>query len=249
MCWSLGASVGMVALGCATTYLARRKGLPTALWVTLGFFTAMEALQAAGYLVINECDSFANRAITLASYLHIAFQPAFINAIALELVPAGVRRRIRFGVYAVCALCTAFMLLQLVPFEWAGTCRIGECMCSRQLCSRSGDWHIAWDVPYNGLGTWIEDKLGVNWGMPAYMFAVFVLPAAYGSWRFPLLNLLVGPVFGNLVTTDNNEVPAIWCLFSIAIITTAFFPPLLDYFRVNSWPLWPRRWTISEAPA
>ena len=141
------------------------------------------------------------------------------------------------------------MLLQLVPFEWAGTCRIGECMCSRQLCSRSGDWHIAWDVPYNGLGTWIEDKLGVNWGMPAYMFAVFVLPAAYGSWRFPLLNLLVGPVFGNLVTTDNNEVPAIWCLFSIAIITTAFFPPLLDYFRVNSWPLWPRRWTISEAPA
>jgi hypothetical protein len=49
----------MVALGGATTYLAGRKGLPTAVWVALGFFTAMEALQAAAYLVINDCGGMS----------------------------------------------------------------------------------------------------------------------------------------------------------------------------------------------
>lgn len=248
MCWSLGVSAGMVALGGFATIAARQKKLPTAIWVGLAFFTSMEALQVAGYLVINQCGTFANQAITIASYLHIAFQPVFINAMALELIPTNIRTRVRPGVFFVCALCTAFMLAQLAPFEWAGLCRIGECMCARTLCTRWGDWHLAWDVPYNGLGTWFEDIIGVNWGMPAYMFAVFVLPTLYGSWRFPLLNFLAGPVFGNLVTTDNNEVPAIWCLFSIVIISTAFFPILLDYFKVSRWPLWPKEWTIAEAP-
>lgn len=245
----MSVSTGMVAIGAVTTVYGRRIGLPTAVWFALGFFTFMEALQAAGYLVINQCGTFANQAITVLSYLHIAFQPTVINAIALQLIPTGVRRRIQFWVYGLCALSSAFMVAQLlIPTDIAGHCRIGECMCAPTLCTRSGDWHLAWDVPYNGLGTWIEDRLGgVNWGMPTYMLSVLLVPFLYGSWRFTLFQLLVGPIFGNLVTTDNNEVPAIWCLFSIGIVALTFFPPLLDWFTVRRWPLWPRSWT-AETP-
>ncbi len=243
MCWSLTVSVGMVALGCCATILARRRGLPTAVWIGLGYFTSMEALQAAGYLVINACGTFANQAITIISFLHVAFQPLFVNALALELIPARIRARIRFSVFLICGLCSAFMLAQLAPFEWAGQCRIGECMCSRTLCARSGDWHIAWDIPYNGLGTWFENFIGAKWGMPSYMLAVFVMPILYGSWRFTTLHLLLGPVLANVLTTDNNEVPAIWCLFSIGIVIITFFPTLLAHFKVSRWPLWPRSWT------
>ncbi len=247
MCWSLPVSASMVVLGGGASVMARRRRMPKAIWVALAYFALMEALQAAGYLVINACGTPANRAITLLSFLHIAFQPAFVNAISLELIPAEISRRIRFWVFLVCGLSSAFMIAQLMPLEWAGACRIPETMCGTALCSRSGDWHIAWDIPYNGLGTWIENLIGANWGMPSYMLAVFVMPVLYGSWRFTIFHLLLGPVFANALTSDNNEVPAIWCLFSIGIITIAFFPPLLDWFRVRSWALWPRRWR-AEAP-
>jgi energy-converting hydrogenase Eha subunit C len=252
MCWSLPVSAGMVAFGGGASVMARRRGAPKAVWVALAYFALIEALQAAAYLVVDACGSPANRAVTLLSFLHIAFQPAFINAISLELIPAEISRRIRFGVFFVCGLSSAFMLAQLMPFEWAGTCRVPEAMCGATLCSRSGDWHIAWEIPYNGLGSWVGNLVGANFGLPSYMLAVFVMPFLYGSWRFTLFDLLLGPVFTNALTSNNNEAPAIWCLFSVGIVALAFSPPLMDRFRVTSWPLWPKRWTgvvASRSPA
>jgi len=247
MCWNLPVSVAVTALGGGASVLARRRGAPTALWVSLAFFASMEALQAVGYLVINACGTPANRAITFLSFLHIALQPAFVNALSLELVPAGVRRRIGFWVYLVCALASVVTLAQLIPIDWAGTCRVPETLCGTALCTRSGDWHIAWDIPLNGLGTWLDDLIGANFGLPYYMIAVFAMPLLYGSWRFTLFHLLLGPVFANFTTTQNSEVPAIWCLFSVGIVVIAFTPPMLDWFRVRDWPLWPKAWTAAEA--
>ncbi|MEL6418044.1 MAG: DUF5765 domain-containing protein, partial [Pseudomonadota bacterium] len=42
----------MVGLGTAATVAAARRGEPKAIWLTMGYFTAMEALQAAGYRVV-----------------------------------------------------------------------------------------------------------------------------------------------------------------------------------------------------
>lgn len=249
MCWNLPVSVGMAAIGGGASAVARRRGAPTAVWIALAFFAAMEALQAAGYLVINACGTPANRAITFLSFLHIAIQPIFINAISLELIPPEIRNRIRSYVYFICGACTVLTLAQLLPLDWAGDCRIPETMCARTLCTRSGDWHVAWDIPLNGLGTWIDNFIGANWGLPFYMLAVFVAPIIYGSWRFAIFHLLLGPIFANALTTQNNEVPAIWCLFSVGIVGLAFFPPMLDWFRVRSWPLWPRGWTGAGVPA
>ncbi len=63
----------------------------------LAYFTLMEALRVAGYLVIDACGTLANRAITLPAFLHIAFQPAFVNAMPLGLIPAAVSRHILFA--------------------------------------------------------------------------------------------------------------------------------------------------------
>ena len=87
MCWSLGASVAMVGLGAGATGLLYRRGEPPAIWLTLGYFTVMEALQVSGYLVLDQCGTRANQTVTLLSYFHIVLQPLFINAFALELVP------------------------------------------------------------------------------------------------------------------------------------------------------------------
>jgi len=243
MCWSLTASVAMVVTGSAATAYTAYRQRPVAIPVTLGYFTAMEALQAAGYLVVGSCGTTANQLITLLSYLHIVFQPFLVNAFAMHLLPEEVNRRIRSGVYCLCAASSAFMLVQLVPLDWAGSCRIGQALCGPELCLRAGSWHITWDIPYNGLTTKVDDLTGLRLGFPTYMLTVFLLPLVYGAWRFTLFHALAGPVLASLLTKGVNEVPAVWCLFSIAIILVALVPGLMRQLHVNSWYLWPESWT------
>lgn len=242
MCWSETATLTMVAIGTAATIYTAKKRLPPAVPFTLGYFTLMEGLQAVGYLYVDDCASPANQLITLLSYLHIAFQPAVINAFAMELVPGPVRQRVRGVVYGLCFLASVVMLVQLYPFDWAGTCRLGQPLCGTSLCLVSGSWHIGWEIPFNGLSIPIDDLLGMNIGFPSYMAAVFVLPLVYGSWRFVVFHFFVGPQLTLQLTSNPNEMPAVWCLFSIGILLIALVPKLFDFVSVSKWWGWPAAW-------
>lgn len=218
MCWSAGASLAMVGIGTAATGIAIWRREPTAIWAAVAYFTAMEGLQATGYAVVDQCGTPENQAITIASYIHIAFQPLFINAFALQLVPAPVRKRFGRLVFILAGLATLSILAQLVPGGSWGTCAPGFPLCGDGWCTRSGDWHIAWDIPYNGLFVPFERFVGTGFGFPTYMLAVFALPLLYGAWRFAVFHAIVGPIFASTLTADPNEMPAIWCLFSIGIV-------------------------------
>lgn len=224
MCFTMGVSAAMVGLGGVATAVTIRRGDVPAVPVTLGYFTVMEALQVAGYMVIDQCGAPANQTVTLLSVLHIAFQPLFINAFAMALVARAVPGWMKMMVFALCAASAVLMILQLYPFSWAGSCAPGSNLCGERLCTVSGDWHQAWDVPYNGLLVPLEAAFGTSWGFPGYMLAVFVLPLIYGAWRLALFHLLAGPVLAGQLTTNPNEVPAIWCLFSIGIVLIALSP-------------------------
>lgn len=248
MCWSMSVSVLMAAGGAVATGLALWRREPAAIPMTLGYFTFMEALQSAGYLVIDECGSSLNQSITLLSYLHIVFQPFFINAFAMELVPRGIQSKVRWSVYAACGLSSAVMLLQLYPFAWAGSCRPGEVLCGTPLCLVSGDWHLAWNIPYNNLLGPIDQALGTQFAFPTYLIAVFIVPFIYGAWRFVLLHLLAGPLLAWQLTSSPNEWPAIWCLFSIGILLMGTSPWLRGHFSIARWWLWPRSWLAQPVP-
>jgi len=218
MCWSAEASVAMTGLGAVAAAVTYHRGAAPAIWCTFGFFTLMEALQVWGYAVLDQCGTASNRNVTILSYLHIAIQPFFINAFALELVPVSVKRRVQGWVYGACAVSTLVMLAQIAPVAAFGSCLQGSPLCAKAWCTVSGDWHIAWDVPYNGLTLPVELFLGVFPGFPSYMVVAFLVPLLYGAWRFVLLHALAGPVLAASLTTNPNEMPAIWCLFSIAIL-------------------------------
>ncbi len=226
MCWSESASVAMVGLGTAATVVTLRRGEPAAIPVTLGFFTLMEVLQVGGYRVLDACGLSANRGITLLAYLHIALQPLVINAFAMATAPDEVPRAMRRRVYALAALATAALLLRLVPFDWAGPCQTGDHLCGPAFCTVSGNWHIAWEMPLNDMWR----ALGVPFvdvvPFPAYMLSVFALPLIYGAWRFALFNALAGPILGSVLTDNPNEMPAVWCLFSIGIALVSLSPAM-----------------------
>ena len=224
MCWGLSASVAMVGAGVVATAVTAGQGRPAAIPITIGYFTLMEALQAAGYLVIDQCANPANQTIAILSIFHIIFQPFFINAFAMELVPETVRNAARVAVYVVCAASAVVMLLQLYPFDWAGTCRSGSTLCGPTLCTVSGDWHIGWEVPFNGLMSPIERVLGIEAAFPSYVIASFLVPLCYGAWRFAIFHALLGPILADLLTNDPREAPAIWCLLSVGIVVLSLSP-------------------------
>ena len=220
MCWSATASAAMVVAGGTATVVLLRRGEPPAIWATVGYFTVMEALQAAGYAVVDQCGSGANASITVLSYLHIALQPLFINAFAMAIAPVPPDRRMRRRVWLLAGLASAFLLLRLLPLPALGTCAAGEVLCGPAWCLRSGAWHIAWEVPLNGLPA----ALGLPLQFPSYMLAVFALPLVYGAWRFVLFHAVAGPLLASALTRDPNEMPAIWCLFSIGILAISLSP-------------------------
>lgn len=235
MCWSPEASAAMVVVGGVATVVAWHRAQPAAIWGTLGYFTVMEALQLAGYGVLDDCGSAANRSVTVLSFLHIVFQPVVINLFALELVPEPVRDRVRGWVLGLAAAASAVMLLQLVPATALGQCAPGTPLCGETFCTVSGSWHIAWNVPYNGLFVPVEAAVGLRAGFPTYMLAVFLMPLVYGAWRFVLMHSAAGPVLAWSLTSDPNEMPAVWCLFSIVILGIGLSPTIRRAVSARSW--------------
>ena len=247
MCWSGQASAVLATAGIATTVYAAWKKEPTALWLALGYFSLMELLQAFTYSVIGQCDNPTNQIATLLGYLHITFQPFFINAVALYFVPAAVRKRIAIPVYVLCFIGAIVTLIQLYPFPWAGACDISRPLCSDRLCSVRGNWHIAWEVPTNGLGNYFV-RLGfgpLTDGFPGYLLTAFLVPLLYGSWRVVVYHYLLGPFLSQHLTSNHNEWPAIWCLLSIGILMIVVKTPIRRILHVKHWIFWPKRWFLA----
>jgi hypothetical protein len=230
MCFTLAASTGMVALGGVATLVSLRRGAPAAIPLTLAYFTLMEALQVGGTLTIDQCDNPVNQTTTWLSVLHIAFQPLFINAFVLEVVGAEARARWWWPAMLLAGVAAAFTLLQIAPLPFAGSCVPGSVLCGSPVCTVSGEWHLAWEIPRNGMTVPLVAALGGIASFPGYIAAVFVLPLCYGAWRFVLFHALAGPIAANLLTDNPNEMPAIWCLFSIGIILAALSPRMWQIF-------------------
>ena len=241
MCWSGEASAVLAAVGLTSTVYAAVRQEPAPLWAALGYFSLMEALQAFTYIFIDECASPANQIATYLGYLHIAFQPFFGNWLFLHFVPHEIKTAVKYPVFILCAMSAIFMLIQVYPFDWAGTCAEEQILCAKNLCSVSGRWHIAWNVPYNDVGD-INFSLPVlDAGFFTYSLTMFVLPFLYGSWRINTYHIVVGPLLARALTDDLNEFAAVWCLLSIGFLLVVAKTPLRRYLYVNAWPLWPKR--------
>ena len=233
MCWSEGASLAMIVVGGAATVVTIRRGETPAIPATIRFFTVMEALQFSGYQVLDTCGTPANQTVTLLSYFHIALQPLFINAFAMAIAPRPINDTTRRRVFALAGLASLLLLLRLVPLEWAGPCVPGEPLCGAAFCTVSGNWHIAWEVPLNNMWIVLGDGFRSILPFPDYILAVFALPLLYGAWRFVLFHAALGPLLAMTLTDNPNEMPAIWCLFSIGIVLLSLSPAIRGRFMAS----------------
>jgi len=219
MCWSGQASLAVATLGVSGAFWARARGSPTGRWGTVLYFTAMELLQAATYVVIDECGLPSNQWLTRLSYAHIAFQPFFINMLAMSFIRPERARRLYPWVFLVCAIGAGAMLSKLYVPSAAWACDPAIPLCGTNTCSFHGDWHIAWRLYLNAVDS----------SFLCYFIPAFFLPLFYGSWRWTLYHLIVGPVMAFFLTSNKDEMPAIWCLTSIGFLLA------LHFRRIEHW--------------
>lgn len=246
MCWSGEASVALAVVGFAGAGYACYKKEDPNLWVPLVYFSLMETLQAYTYTVIGQCSNPGNQIATLLGYIHIVFQPFFINMMSMHFIPEKIRKKISNFVYLICLISAVVMLVQLYPFEWAGNCIRPRPLCGENLCSIHGNWHIAWEVPLNGIGNGLFN-VGQNvpilrpilfTGFITYVIAAFIMPVIYGAWRGTLYHILMGPLLALMTTNNMNEWPAIWCLLSIGFLLLMIDTPIRKILYVKKWFWW-----------
>lgn len=226
MCWSSSASIAATAIGGVATLYAIKKGYPKAQIGTIAFFTLMELLQAVSYIWIGQCDVSQNQLLTYLSYLHISFQPTVLSAFMLSLAPEKTRKKwTPFAMSVGAGVSALFLINMFAPMIWEipqkFMCRIGDTMCGENVCTYRGNWHQAWRLPLLAISTQL------------YSLPVFVIPLLYGLWRPSLYHFLLGPMLTKLLSDDPNEQPAIWCLFSIVLLSTIFLKPVRKHLKID----------------
>lgn len=217
----MGASIAATTLGGAATVYAAKKKLPKERTFALFFFTLMELLQAVSYMWLGQCDLSGNKFLTYAGFFHIAFQIPVANAFMLSFTSKKARKKWTRPVMIASFIGSFLLLTKLfVPLLWDAPkewmCKAGDALCGTDACTYKGTWHLAWRMPL----------LGYDPGNYMYFILVFFLPILYGSWRISVFHFIFGPLLASLLSPDRNEVAAIWCLFSIAVLIAVFFGPI-----------------------
>ena len=226
MIWEAHLSFILALAGIAGGIYNWQKNGPASLWMPLAFFGLMGALQDFSHEIANECGMPANQVATLLGYLHICFQPFFLNAAGLHFIDVRVARRIDLPVYTLCFTGLIIMLIQAYPINWAGHCERGSFMCGETLCALRDSWQLAYTLPLNQ----VQEQ------MPWLFICGIVLPLLYGSWRFITLYALTCPLLAYAVTQNSTEWPVL-----ASILAIAFFWALNSYETLSQ-QLFVRRW-------
>ncbi|QSB03142.1 hypothetical protein JWZ98_09520 [Methylomonas sp. EFPC1] len=238
MCWSGEASAALAFTGFASTAFFYRRGESQVLCLALAYFSLMELLQAYTYSVIDQCLNPNNQIATFLGYMHIAFQPFFVNAVSMHFIPEPSRKRIAPFVYILCFAAATVFMMRIYPFQWSSFCfdhyyqflpgthlKFLMPFCGTEICSTSGQWHIAWAIPASGSIQMAN----------SYVYAAFLMPLLYGSWKLVLYHFTTGPLLAYLTTNDMNEWAAVWCLYSIGLLLLLIKTPIRQYLYVTNW--------------
>ena len=182
--------------------------------IGIGYFALMEILQFFQYGVINQCDNPINKYLTDIGYLHICFQPVFINLWLFAFTKTPNFIFVYMSFFA--GLLLASRLLFVKNSELCDT--KNEPICGPKTCSYSGEKHVAWNVRLRAPGKyWFTPSIGLH-------FFMWVIPTLVTFQTKPLIALLLtGPYLGGLLTNNIHEQPAIWCYTSIAQMFVTYY--------------------------
>lgn len=186
---------------------------------TIFYFSTMEFLQGLQYFVIDDCDNPINKILSFIGFVHISFQPYWINH-ALNTFhnrPSQVQSFIR----TMCFYMGLWFLMRMIPF--GDECHPdNDYFCGDQWCSYSGKEHVAWKF-----------KLyRTSYTLPAFSVHHFIwfFPCIVYREYFTWVWMLAFLAISFFVTPNRDEQPAIWCFIFIpsTLLITSY--SLIEHF-------------------
>lgn len=199
------------------TYAALWRSGPKGARLCVAYFAAMETLQAFQYSYIDKCDDMTNKILTMLGFFHLAFQPFFANLYLSEFMASKKQKKYVPIVLALAVFGGILSMnrMWLSPGDYH--CSVGlEPLCGVKTCTFRGDVHLAWQAPMQHA-----DQDYFTPGFQLHFFMFFLPTFALGMYPMTLFLLASGPFLGRALTKHQDEIPAIWCFFSIAQL---FFP-------------------------
>jgi len=208
MCFNQPISAGFAVI--MWTYAIMWKKGPIEARSCIAFFAAMETLQSVQYSWIDMCDDPVNKFLTFLGFLHLAFQPLFTN-LYLTAFMTKAQKRYAPLILALCAFSGVLMTNRLWKTFGDVPCSNNiEPMCGPVTCTFKGNVHLAWQMPMQHA-----DQDYFTPGFQLHFFTFYLPTFALGMWPFTLFLLASGPFLGRVLTNHQDEIPAIWCFFSI----------------------------------
>ena len=212
MCFSANMSLALGLIGIAMSIHLYKKNIYAS--IGIGYFALMEIIQYFQYQVINQCNSSYNKFLTILGYLHICFQPLFIN---IWLFAFTKKPNVTFLYMSfIAGLLLASRLFVMKDEDLCDT--KNEPLCGPTTCSFSGTRHIAWNIRLRAPGkSWFTPSLGLH-------FFMWVIPTLVAFQINPILAMvLTGPYLAVLVSNNIHEIPAIWCFTGIAQMIITYY--------------------------
>jgi hypothetical protein len=212
MCFSENISLGFAITGIISSYYFYvKKHYYAAIGIL--YFSLMELIQYLQYKVINQCDNKTNILLTYIGYLHICFQPLFVN---IWLFSFTKNPNYDFLYLSLVAGILLFLRIFWVTDDTLCDTR-NEPICGPRTCTFSGEKHLAWNVRLRAAGqNWLTPSIGLH-------FFLFVIPALITFQFKPIMAIILISPYAALLTSNIHEQPAIWCYTSIMQLLISFF--------------------------
>ena len=187
------------------------------------YFASMELLQFFQYLVIDECDNYLNKFLTVLGWFHICFQPYFSNLGFSALDPKNQkeeRKEVWKIVLRIIAICGFLMSARIIiPYfvnlnenimVFQPCTSRDEVMCSERTCTESGVYHLKW-LFYLIRPSYLFPTTAIHF------ITMFITPIVFGLHWASIVLFITGPGLTLLfVKAHPAEFASIWCFFSIA---------------------------------
>lgn len=187
------------------------------IYIPIFFLSIKELIQAESYKVVDKCDSKYNKFLTTLSWIHICFQPVFVN-----IFFSGFHKNPEVYDFTIklCFIASIFLLSKLyvnnnnVYFRACPYTNNSVNMCRKNHCTVSGEKHIAY-------GFYLREPNAFTPNIFIHMFLIFVPSLLLNNKILSLFFLVSGPLLSSFILKKKNknlgEVAAIWCNTSITM--------------------------------
>jgi len=194
----------------------------------VAYFAAMETLQAFQYSYVGLCDDPVNKVLTILGFVHLAFQPLFVN-LYLGCFMNNAQKKYLPLILGLCLFAGVMMSNRMVFTLGDIPCQYKvEPMCGLTTCTFRGDVHLAWQMPLQH-----SDQDYFTPGFTLHFFMFYLPTFALGMYEYTIFLLLSGPFLGRALTSHNDEIPAIWCFFSIVQVIFPYVHARLTARRIS----------------